>query len=216
MAHKKGAGSSDNGRDSQSKRLGVKLFGGQKAIAGNILVRQRGTRFHPGTGVGIGRDHTLFALIDGTVTFNKRRLGRTFITVVPAQPVEERIAPIAKATKAKAAPAVANEEVAPVEAAAPVEKKAKAPKAEPDGKKDSLKKIEGVGPKIEELLHNAGLLTLADVANSTVEAIKAILDEAGPRYAIHNPTTWPQQAKLAADGNWDELKTLQDELNGGK
>jgi large subunit ribosomal protein L27 len=71
MAHKKGQGSVKNGRDSRSKRLGVKKFGGQAVIAGNILVRQRGTKFHPGTGVGIGRDHTIFALIDGRVKFDQ-------------------------------------------------------------------------------------------------------------------------------------------------
>ena len=71
MAHKKGVGSSDNGRDSKSKRLGVKLFGGQVALAGNIIVRQRGTKFHPGNGVGIGKDFTIFALKDGVVEFKK-------------------------------------------------------------------------------------------------------------------------------------------------
>jgi large subunit ribosomal protein L27 len=71
MAHKKGQGSVKNGRDSRSKRLGVKKFGGQAVIAGNILIRQRGTKFHPGKGVGIGRDHTLFALVDGRVVFDK-------------------------------------------------------------------------------------------------------------------------------------------------
>lgn len=71
MAHKKGQGTSRNGRDSDSKRLGIKKFGGQQVIAGNIIVRQRGTRFHPGTNVGIGRDHTLFALVDGVVKFDK-------------------------------------------------------------------------------------------------------------------------------------------------
>lgn len=84
MAHKKGVGSTDNGRDSNSKYLGVKLFGGQKAIAGNIIVRQRGTRFHAGENVGMGKDHTLFALVDGEVSFRKRRNNRTFISVVPA------------------------------------------------------------------------------------------------------------------------------------
>ena len=72
MAHKKGAGSSRNGRESESKRLGVKIFGGQAATAGNIIVRQRGTSHHPGLNVGMGRDHTLFALVDGTVVFKKR------------------------------------------------------------------------------------------------------------------------------------------------
>lgn len=82
MAHKKGAGSTDNGRDSNSNRLGVKLFGGQSAIAGNIIVRQRGTKFHPGLGVGLGKDHTIFALKDGVVTFKKGYKSRTFIHVV--------------------------------------------------------------------------------------------------------------------------------------
>lgn len=82
MAHKKGVGSSDNGRDSNSNRLGVKLFGGQKAIAGNIIVRQRGTKFHPGLGVGMGRDFTIFATKDGAVTFKKGYKNRTFIHIV--------------------------------------------------------------------------------------------------------------------------------------
>ena len=82
MAHKKGVGSSKNGRESHSKRLGVKLFGGQTAKAGNILVRQRGTRHHAGAGVGIGKDHTLFALVDGTVTFTKKAEGKSFVSVV--------------------------------------------------------------------------------------------------------------------------------------
>ncbi|MEZ0244689.1 MAG: 50S ribosomal protein L27 [Sphingomonas sp.] len=81
MAHKKAGGSSRNGRDSESKRLGVKKFGGQVVIAGNILVRQRGTRFYPGVNVGIGRDHTLFALTDGRVSFKQGKLGRKFCSV---------------------------------------------------------------------------------------------------------------------------------------
>lgn len=81
MAHKKGAGSSKNGRESHSKRLGVKLFGGQAVRAGNILVRQRGTKHHPGRGVGMGKDHTLFALIDGTVVFKKKENDRSFVSV---------------------------------------------------------------------------------------------------------------------------------------
>ena len=83
MAHKKGAGSSKNGRESHSKRLGVKIFGGQAAIAGNILVRQRGTKHHPGNGVGLGKDHTLYALNDGLVEFRKRRNNRSYVSVVP-------------------------------------------------------------------------------------------------------------------------------------
>ena len=84
MAHKKGVGSSNNGRESQSKRLGVKIFGGQRAIAGNIIVRQRGTAHHPGLNVGLGKDHTIFALVDGTVHFRKKRDNRSYVSVIPA------------------------------------------------------------------------------------------------------------------------------------
>jgi large subunit ribosomal protein L27 len=87
MAHKKGVGSSNNGRESESKRLGVKIFGGQSIISGNIIVRQRGTKHHPGQNVGIGKDHTLFAMIDGTVQFRKGRKDRSFVSVVPAAEV---------------------------------------------------------------------------------------------------------------------------------
>lgn len=83
MAHKKGAGSSNNGRESESKRLGVKIFGGQACIAGNIIVRQRGTQHHPSTNVGIGKDHTLYALTDGVVEFRKKRDDRSFVSVKP-------------------------------------------------------------------------------------------------------------------------------------
>ena len=84
MAHKKAGGSSRNGRDSAGRRLGVKLYGGQEAAAGNIIVRQRGTKWWPGENVGMGRDHTLFALNDGLVTFKKGLKGRTYISVMPA------------------------------------------------------------------------------------------------------------------------------------
>ena len=85
MAHKKGAGSSKNGRDSESKRLGVKKFGGENIIAGNIIVRQRGTKHHPGNNVGIGKDHTLYALTDGTALFKKGRQDRSYVHIVPAE-----------------------------------------------------------------------------------------------------------------------------------
>ena len=85
MAHKKGVGSSKNGRESESKRLGVKIFGGQFAKAGNIIKRQRGTVHHPGENVGIGRDHTLYALVDGHVVFTQGKNGRRFINVAPVQ-----------------------------------------------------------------------------------------------------------------------------------
>jgi large subunit ribosomal protein L27 len=83
MAHKKAGGSSRNGRDSEGRRLGVKKFGGEAVIAGNILVRQRGTKFHPGDNVGMGRDHTLFALVDGEVKFSRGSRSRSFISVLP-------------------------------------------------------------------------------------------------------------------------------------
>ncbi len=84
MAHKKGVGSSKNGRESQSKRLGVKIFGGETCKAGNIIVRQRGTEFHPGENMGMGKDHTLFALVDGTVNFKVGKGDRRYVSVVPA------------------------------------------------------------------------------------------------------------------------------------
>jgi len=136
MAHKKGAGSSRNGRESHSKRLGIKIFGGQPAIAGNIIVRQRGTPHNPDQNVGIGKDHTLFALTDGIVVFKKKADNRSYVSVIPVQaaPVAEtpkakpaaKAAPKAVEVKAEAAPAVEAAPVAEVKA----EKAPKAPKAE--------------------------------------------------------------------------------------
>ena len=85
MAHKKGAGSSSNGRESHSKRLGVKIFGGQVAVAGNIIVRQRGTVHNPGLNVGIGKDHTLYALADGIVEFKRKQKDRSYVSIVPQE-----------------------------------------------------------------------------------------------------------------------------------
>lgn len=90
MAHKKGVGSSKNGRESESKRLGVKIWGGQFAKAGNIIVRQRGTVHNPGLNVGIGRDHTLFALVDGEVVFTKKQKDRSYVSVKPVVVAEEK------------------------------------------------------------------------------------------------------------------------------
>ncbi|MCP9768260.1 hypothetical protein EGI22_10080 [Lacihabitans sp. LS3-19] len=97
--------------------------------------------------------------------------------------------------------------------AAPVAAMAAAPKA---SKKDDLKIVEGIGPKIEELCNNAGIYTFAELADTTAEKLKAILDAAGSRFQMHDPTTWPAQSALARDGKWDELKKWQDELNKGK
>lgn len=88
MAHKKGVSSSKNGRESHSKRLGVKIWGGQACKAGNIIVRQRGTEFHPGKNIGMGRDHTLYALVDGTVEFKRTKEDRRFVVVTPAEAAE--------------------------------------------------------------------------------------------------------------------------------
>jgi large subunit ribosomal protein L27 len=125
MAHKKGAGSSRNGRESHSKRLGIKIFGGQAAIAGNIIVRQRGTKHHPDKNVGIGKDHTLFALIDGTVFFRKKSDDKSYVSIIPRVLVLEDAAPVK--VKKEAAPKV--EALATEEAPAKPAKKAAAPKA---------------------------------------------------------------------------------------
>jgi len=227
MAHKKGVGSTDNGRDSNAKRLGIKLYGGQLARAGNIIVRQRGTKFHAGENTYLGRDHTLHAQIDGRVAFNKRRKNRTFVSIiplgegealVPAKPVKEKkqsapkpVAPAVSEVKA-AAP------VAPVAPTAPAKKPASGDKIAFDGKKylpDDHKIVEGVGPKISELIKAAGINTWAELGAADVSKLKEILTEAGARYKMHDPTTWPKQAKLAAEAKWDELKEYQDYLDGG-
>ncbi|WP_363325463.1 50S ribosomal protein L27 [Phaeodactylibacter sp.] len=232
MAHKKGVGSTDNGRDSKSKRLGVKLFGGQHAKAGNILVRQRGTKYHPGENVYMGKDFTLHAGIEGTVTFRRRRKNRLYVNVMPngsangngaaavaAPAPEKKEAPAPKAEPVKAAAAPA-EEAPKAKEETP---KAKASKSEkitlPSGKKinqDDLKMVEGVGPKIEGLLNEGGIHTWEDLANAPTEKVQAILDEAGPRYRMHDPATWAKQAKLAHEGQWEELEALQDRLDGGR
>lgn len=215
MAHKKGAGSSRNGRESHSKRLGIKLFGGQTAVAGNILVRQRGTKHNPGLNVGIGKDDTLFALANGVVHFRKGYKGRSFVEIltdVPS-PVANDLGKVKAEPKAKAIVA----EAVAVEAPVVVEAAAAAPKAKKETTKaDDLKKIEGIGPKIAELLVAGGIDTFAKLAAASEAEIQAILDEAGPKFAVHNPSTWAAQSKMAADGQWDELKKWQEELDGGK
>jgi large subunit ribosomal protein L27 len=221
MAHKKGQGSVKNGRDSRSKRLGVKKFGSQAVIAGNILIRQRGTKVHPGLGVGIGRDHTLFALVDGRVQFDKdgRRVNVVTQEVALAMLADKKAALAKKAalkpsaTKAKstAKPAASAKVVSAV--VSTTDSKAVF------GKKiavDDLQIVEGIGPKIKELLHADGITTWALLADAKVEHLQAILDAAGDSYSVHNPGTWPQQSALARDGKFVELKALQEELDGGK
>ena len=105
MAHKKGVGSTKNGRDSNSKRLGVKIYGGQVAIPGNIIVRQRGTKFHPGENVGLGKDHTIFSKVEGLVKFTRKKNDRNYISVVPFDFDEENTT-TTTAVKAEVAPVV--------------------------------------------------------------------------------------------------------------
>lgn len=236
MAHKKGVGSTDNGRDSKSKRLGVKLFGGQTAKAGNIIVRQRGTKFHPGENVYKGKDFTLHAQVDGVVAFSKGRLDRTFVSIIPANGEAVVAAPAPKKVKVKEVTKVEKVEEVKVEAAAPapeekVEKvaEAKVEKASPkpttdkislpSGKKikiDDLKLVEGIGPKIEGLLNEAGINTWQDLAEAPTDKVQAILDEAGPRYRMHDPATWAKQAKMAHEQQWEELEAYQERLDGGR
>ncbi|MEO1262634.1 MAG: 50S ribosomal protein L27 [Bacteroidota bacterium] len=246
MAHKKGEGSTQNGRDSNPKYLGVKLFGGQAAKAGSIILRQRGSKYHMGENVYMGKDWTIHAKVPGSVKFTKGRRNRTYVHIVPFGEVEERLdvkpkpvqqeavkVPVAKtvtaapepeAPKVEAAPAEAPTPEAPVAeetpmAAAPpvadAEKEAPAAPKE-EGQKDDLRKVEGIGPKIASLLNEAGILTFADLAATEASRVKEILNEAGPRYGFHDPTTWPEQAKMAAEGRWDDLKKWQDESDGGK
>ena len=203
MAHKKGVGSTDNGRDSNSNYLGVKLFGGQLAKAGNIIVRQRGTKYHAGENVYMGRDHTLHAAVDGTVAFRKRRKNRTFVYIQPFNEVKETVAKV-KVEKKAAKPA-------------PTPKVVATPEVETStSKADNLKKVEGIGPKIEQIFNENGIKTFAQLAATPVDTLKSILEAAGNRYKAHDPTTWPQQAQMAADGKWEELEKWQDELDGGK
>ncbi len=173
MAHKKGQGSSRNGRESESKRLGVKLFGGQTAIPGNIIVRQRGTKFHPGVGVGIGKDHTIFAKEVGLVTFSVSKGNRRFISVLPVD--EATVATEVKAAKAE-----------------PAAKKAPAKKAT---KGDDLKKISGIGPAFQKRLNAMGIVTYADMAALTV----AKAEELETKYedAMTSPEEWAEWIEQA-------------------
>lgn len=239
MAHKKGVGSTDNGRDSKSKRLGVKLFGGQAAKAGFILVRQRGTEYHPGENVYMGRDHTLHAAIDGVVSFTRARNDRRYVNVLPAavvaattakpkstgaaqtkpQPSAKTPAPVAEVVEtpvSEVVEALNLEEPAVETSAEDTKAEKKAPAAKKGPKLNDLKIIEGVGPKIEQILKEGGIESWDDLANASVDRLKEILEAAGSRYQMHDPSTWPAQAKFAAQGQFDDLKEYQDMLIGGR
>ena len=178
MAHKKAGGSSRNGRDSESKRLGVKRFGGEAVTAGNIIVRQRGTKFHPGANMGLGRDHTLFALSDGFVKFHVGQRGRSLVSIVdknpntPASSNKKIGAPTASA-KAAAAVAVASASVST--------KAAKAPAAEKPAAKAEAKPKAAAKPKAEKAAAPAkaggapkGLLKKAPADADDLKAIKGL------------------------------------------
>jgi large subunit ribosomal protein L27 len=230
MAHKKGGGSSRNGRDSNSQRLGVKRYGGQLVVPGNILIRQRGTKFFAGENVMMGKDHTLFATAEGYVVFEKPYRGKRFISVYPElTPVGNGSAPAKKlepmsvgeltkiaktAPKAKAAADPAPAKEAPASEATlvdvPTPKRSKKPSAG-----DDLTIIEGIGPKMAAALVAAGIDTFAKLSDSTEEQIHAAVEAAGLRFAPSIPT-WAKQAKFAADDDMDGLKTYQDKLVGGR
>lgn len=379
MAHKKGEGSTQNGRDSKPKMLGVKLYGGQFAKAGNIIVRQRGTKFHPGENVYMGKDFTLHAHVMGTVVFTKRKADKTYVSIKPLEGMSETVAKIKpskrsvatapvqdmpeempviadaaevtnvvteeaygrveqlpeetsaadlqdtvdvtelvqdevdapmedsrmieaslleaedseeQATSIFEVPVDSDEEIPIVEytepltsayeantaenavaevaeepslfveqmptgvdaqvesvieeleysapvaivedsvatplEAAPIEMPAeettsRAATAEKitlsSGQKfnfNDLKIVEGIGPKIEELFHNAGITTWAQLATTDVEKMKEILAEAGSRYQMHDPATWAKQAELAAAGEWEAFEKYLDALKGGR
>lgn len=193
MAHKKGQGSSRNGRESESKRLGVKLFGGQLAIPGNILVRQRGTKFHAGLNVGMGKDHTLFAKEAGEVAFTVKKGNKRYISVLPVNEdaiIEEVIAKKAasKASKPKAETTTLGE----ISAKAEAPKKAKAEK-----KGDDLKAVNGIGPAFEKRLNAMGVFTYADLAALTLEQVAKMEEESGD--AMTSPDQWAEWIAQAND-----------------
>ena len=203
MAHKKGVGSSKNGRESESKRLGVKIYGGQFAKAGNILVRQRGTQHYPGDNVGMGKDHTLFSLIDGTVIFKRKRKDRSFVSVEPVLETDVAVAeaPAKKAPKAEKPKAETKPAAEPKEEAPKTEEeKVEAAKAEAVNadERDDLKKLDGVGPKLEEVFNAAGIATYENFAATKIEKLNEILEQAGSRYAAKDPAPWIEQAKELA------------------
>ena len=203
MAHKKGQGSSRNGRESQSKRLGVKIYSGQHAIPGNILVRQRGTQFYPGANVGMGKDHTIFAKIEGIVTFVTKKNNKKYISVIPAEAMLEETAATKPAKKAKKVEAdvvakveAPKEETAVAKTKAPKEeKKAAAKKA--DKKGDDLKKINGIGPAFQKRLNAMGIFTYADMAAITTEKAEAL--EAEYNDAMTSPEEWINWANEAKE-----------------
>ena len=160
----------------------LKLYGGQQAIAGNIIVRQRGTQYHPGTGVGIGKDHTIYALTDGVVTFKKKKNNRRFIYVLPTETGQ---------TTTSTQPAKAKKEAVAVEVVPQVESGSVTTA-------DDLKQLEGLGPAIEKKLLAAGITTFAQLAALTATDIEQLAEEHGISTAKFEKGNWVEQAKAKA------------------
>ena len=200
MAHKKGQGSSKNGRESHSKRLGVKLFGGEVAIPGNIIIRQRGTKFHPGDGVGMGKDHTIFATREGLVSFRKTRGNRSFVSVLPFDTDGGNGTVAAPAPKKEAKTVAPKKEAAPAPADTPTTKATEeakpAKKATKKASGDDLKKINGVGPAFAKRLNAMGIQTYADLAGLTVDDAAALEEKHDdPMTSPDQWQEWIDQAK---------------------
>jgi large subunit ribosomal protein L27 len=243
MAHKKGGGSSRNGRDSNSQRLGVKRFGGQHVIPGNILIRQRGTKFHAGENVMMGRDFTLFAVAEGYVVFEKEKRGKRRISVYPeltpvatnggnkpktlepmdvatlkkvvAPSAEPKLKKAADDVPAKAAPVAEAPAAEPASEATMVVETAPKSRAKKAKTGDDLTIIEGIGPKMAAALVAAGIDTFAKLADSSEDELRAAVEAAGMNFAPSIPT-WAKQAKFAADGDLEGMKAYQDKLVGGR
>jgi len=198
MAHKKGVGSTDNGRDSISKRLGVKMYGGQLVKPGNIIVRQRGTKYHPGLNVNMGKDHTIHALIDGTVTFTRGKKNRLYINITP---LEGAVVAVPPRKKKKEKPAAAP--VAAVAAPAKKKKKKEKPAAAPE--------VEAVAPVVEAPAPVEEVVAAAPVVETTPET--DIPEEVSVDLGIMESTDAPVMAAASeapkADAKPDKLTKVE-------
>lgn len=195
MAHKKGAGSSRNGRESESKRLGVKIYGGQTAIAGNIIVRQRGTQHHPGNNVGMGKDHTLFALIDGRVKFEKKRNNRSYVSVLPFETVETMVAEKPVKKVAKPQPVVDEK---PVVKEAKVEKEVVA-EEKPVKKETTVKTAPKVKAEVEPKTEPKAKATPKAKADTTAKAAPKAKTEAKAKAETEEKPAKQTAAKAKKD-----------------
>jgi large subunit ribosomal protein L27 len=226
MAHKKGGGSTRNGRDSNAQRLGVKCFGGQYVIPGNIIVRQRGTHFHPGENVGLGKDYTIFSKIEGVVMFERMhgRDGQKRISVYP-----ENVVPVSHGGTLQAggevavveAPAPKAKRAATAKIEAPAPEAAPAPKARTTTKAakadgDKLTVIEGIGPKTQAALYKSGITTYAQIASASAEDLYRIVKVENNMQIVGDAATWPKQAQFLVDGDAEGLTAYQDRLVGGR